>query len=85
VGRAGWLIVAAAAGYAWLVPDDSRLDLDWWTVIALAALAVLGELVEFVAAKRVAFGGPLHLDEGAAAVHDSLFLYGAGPAPGNIS
>ncbi len=50
VGLPGnWIIVAAAAGYAWLMPSDGRLDLGWETVIALVALAVIGEIVEFVA------------------------------------
>ncbi len=31
-------------------------------------------LVELVAPKRVAFGGALHLDEGAAAVHDHVHV-----------
>ncbi|HTU27053.1 MAG TPA: DUF456 domain-containing protein [Pirellulales bacterium] len=47
-----WLLVAAAAGYAWLVSDDSRLGLGWPTVTALAVLAVVGELLELVAASR---------------------------------
>jgi hypothetical protein len=47
-----WLIVAAAAGYAWLVPADGRLSLGWQTVVALAILAVLGELAELLAASR---------------------------------
>jgi len=47
-----WLIVAAAAGYAWLVPADVRHGLGWQTVIALAVLAVVGELAELLAASR---------------------------------
>jgi hypothetical protein len=47
-----WLIVAAAAGYAWLVPADGRMGLGWPTVAALAVLAVIGELVELLAASR---------------------------------
>jgi uncharacterized protein YqgC (DUF456 family) len=48
-----WLIVGAAAVYAWLVPaETSRLGLQWQTVAALAVLAVMGELVETVAAAR---------------------------------
>lgn len=45
-----WLMVAAAAGYAWLVPDDSRWDLSWRLVGVVAALAVVGEIVETAAA-----------------------------------
>ena len=41
-----WLIVAAAAGYAWLVPDGSRWDLSWPLVGVTAALAVVGEVIE---------------------------------------
>lgn len=47
-----WLIVAAAAVYAWLVSDDGRLGLGWQTVAALAVLAVIGELAELLAAAR---------------------------------
>ncbi|HEY1785037.1 MAG TPA: DUF456 domain-containing protein [Pirellulales bacterium] len=48
-----WLIVAAAALYAWLVPPiGGRLNLGWQTVAALAVLAVIGELVELLAASR---------------------------------
>ena len=32
------------------------------------------QLIELVAAERVAFGGALHLDEGAAAVHDHVHV-----------
>jgi uncharacterized protein YqgC (DUF456 family) len=50
VGLPGnWIIVVAAALYAWLFPGDSRLALSWSTVAALALLAVVGEVVEFVA------------------------------------
>jgi uncharacterized protein len=48
-----WLIVAAAALYAWLVPVEAgRPALDWSTVAALAVLAIVGELVETLAAAR---------------------------------
>jgi uncharacterized protein YqgC (DUF456 family) len=54
VGLPGnWVIVVAAAAYAWWMPGDTRAALGWDTVIALVALAVLGELFEFAAA---AFG-----------------------------
>jgi uncharacterized protein YqgC (DUF456 family) len=45
-----WLMVAAAALYAWLMPPESRTDLHWWAVIALLVLAIIGEILEFIAA-----------------------------------
>jgi uncharacterized protein YqgC (DUF456 family) len=44
-----WLMVAAAALYAWLMPEDLRIALSWTTVGALLALAIVGEIIEFVA------------------------------------
>lgn len=44
-----WLIVVSAAVYAWLVPDELRWDIGWWTVLALVVLALLGEALEFAA------------------------------------
>lgn len=44
-----WLIVAASAGFAWVVPDDSRWDLSWTLVGVIAGLAVFGEVIETVA------------------------------------
>jgi len=44
-----WLMVAAAAAYAWLVPEPSKLAVGWQVVAALAVLATLGEIVEFIA------------------------------------
>lgn len=50
VGLPGnWLIVVAAALYAWLVPADAATAVGWPAVATLAALAILGEVVEFVA------------------------------------
>jgi uncharacterized protein YqgC (DUF456 family) len=50
VGLPGnWLIVAAAALYAWLVGPDASTALGWPTVIAVLLLAVLGEVIEFAA------------------------------------
>ncbi len=44
-----WVMVAAAALYAWLSPDESQtvVALSWWIVLTLVGLAGLGELVEF--------------------------------------
>lgn len=44
-----WLIVAAAALYALVVPDDSRFDISWTTVAILLGLAIIGEIVETAA------------------------------------
>jgi uncharacterized protein len=44
-----WLIVAGAALYAWWVGPDAPTAIGWQTVIALAALAVVGEVIELVA------------------------------------
>lgn len=44
-----WLIVGTAAVYAWLLPGDTRAAITWPTVGVMAGLAVLGEIVEFVA------------------------------------
>jgi uncharacterized protein YqgC (DUF456 family) len=44
-----WLIVLAAAGYAWWLGPDAATSIGWNTVIALAGLAVLGEVVELAA------------------------------------
>jgi hypothetical protein len=50
VGLPGtWLIVLAAAGYAWWLPSDGRAAIGWSVVLALAVLAVLGEVVETMA------------------------------------
>jgi uncharacterized protein YqgC (DUF456 family) len=44
-----WLIVLATAGYAWWVGPDASTAIGWNTVLALAGLAVLGEVIELVA------------------------------------
>jgi uncharacterized protein YqgC (DUF456 family) len=50
VGLPGnWLIVAAAALYAWLMGADATTALGWPSVIAILVLAVLGEVIEFAA------------------------------------
>jgi hypothetical protein len=50
VGLPGnWLMVLAAACYAWLGPAAGNLQITWSTVWATAALAAGGEFAEFVA------------------------------------
>src|SRR4051794_10018940 len=46
-----WVIVASATLFAWLVPADgsSGIGMSWSAVLALAGLAILGEIVEFAA------------------------------------
>lgn len=44
-----WIVVAAAALFAWLAPHPNRDGLLWWTVGAVTLLAMLGELIEFAA------------------------------------
>ena len=44
-----WLMVAAAALYAYFIPATSPVHLGWGAVIALTVLAVLGELAELLA------------------------------------
>jgi uncharacterized protein len=44
-----WLMAAATAVYAYLVPAQSSAALGWKTVAALLALAALGEIVELAA------------------------------------
>ena len=51
-----WVIVGAAALYAWYVPADSSWDVSWTIVIALLVLATLGELIELLAGAMGARG-----------------------------
>ncbi|MDZ7618622.1 MAG: DUF456 domain-containing protein [Patescibacteria group bacterium] len=44
-----WLVLAAVVVYVWLVPADSAIAIGWKTVIALLVLAILGEIIEFLA------------------------------------
>ena len=44
-----WLVVALAAGFAWLFPHEAGRGIGWVTVGVAAGLAVLGEVIEFVA------------------------------------
>jgi uncharacterized protein len=51
VGLPGnWLMIVAAAGYSFFVPADSSVAIGWRTLVALVVLAVLGEIVELLAA-----------------------------------
>ncbi len=45
-----WLMVAATALYAWLVPTDASATIGWGVVLAVAIMAGLGELLEMAAA-----------------------------------
>lgn len=50
IGMPGnWLMVAATALYAWLVPHDAAASIGWGIVLVIALLAGLGELLEAVA------------------------------------
>lgn len=50
VGAPGnWLMVAAVALYAWLLPEQSPQDVSWPVVAALVVLASLGEVIELLA------------------------------------
>lgn len=42
-----WLIVACAALFAWLFPEDASRGITWTTVAVLAVIAILGEVFEF--------------------------------------
>lgn len=44
-----WIIVGLAALFAWLLPITGGRGIGWKTVAVLAGLAVVGEIVEFVA------------------------------------
>ena len=44
-----WIMVAATAGYVWLIPSDSALSISWTVAVVLAGLAALAELAEFAA------------------------------------
>lgn len=44
-----WLMVLAVAIYALFIPTDSPMVIGWAAVAALAVLAVVGEVVEFLA------------------------------------
>ena len=44
-----WIMVLAAAGYAWLVPGDVRVGIGWPVVAAAFVIALAGELAELLA------------------------------------
>lgn len=44
-----WIVLGLAALFAWLGPRDGSWGISWLVVAILAALAVLGEIVEFAA------------------------------------
>jgi uncharacterized protein len=44
-----WMVVALAAGFAWLFPEEAGRGIGWITVGAAAAFALLGEVIEFAA------------------------------------
>ena len=42
-----WIVVGLAAGFAWLFPAELGRGIEWRTVIVLAVIAGVGELIEF--------------------------------------
>ncbi len=42
-----WLMVVAAALYAWLAPTSGVTELAWSSVVVMAVLAAIGEIAEF--------------------------------------
>ena len=44
-----WLVVLGSALFAWLLPEDAGRGLAWASVFVLLGLAILGEVVEFLA------------------------------------
>ncbi|MFL5580583.1 MAG: DUF456 family protein [Gemmatimonadaceae bacterium] len=58
-----WVMVAAAVGYSYLVPDS----IGWFTIVAIALLAVVGEVLEFTISGRYArkYGGSRRAEWGA--------------------
>jgi uncharacterized protein YqgC (DUF456 family) len=44
-----WALLGLASLFAWLVPHDSSRGVSWNTVWILLALAIAGEIIEFVA------------------------------------
>jgi uncharacterized protein YqgC (DUF456 family) len=44
-----WMVVALAAGFAWIFPKEAGYGISWTTVGVALALAVVGEVIEFAA------------------------------------
>jgi uncharacterized protein YqgC (DUF456 family) len=44
-----WFVVAIAAGFAWLYPQESGHGISWVVVGVTAMIALAGEVIEFVA------------------------------------
>ena len=44
-----WIMLAAAVGYLFLLPAQSPVAIGWTTIFVLLVLAVIGELLEFLA------------------------------------
>jgi len=44
-----WIILGGAALFAWLLPEGADRGVTWTTIIVLLILAIVGEVVEFVA------------------------------------
>lgn len=42
-----WIIMGLATGFAWLFPTELGRGIEWRTVVILAVIAGVGELVEF--------------------------------------
>jgi uncharacterized protein YqgC (DUF456 family) len=44
-----WIVVGLAAAFAWLFPSAAGRGITWTTVFLLIGIAVIGEIIEFVA------------------------------------
>jgi uncharacterized protein YqgC (DUF456 family) len=44
-----WIVLAFALLFAWLVPLDGSRGVSWLVIAILAALAIVGEIIEFAA------------------------------------
>ena len=44
-----WIVVALAAGFAWLFPVAAGRGITWTTVFVLIGIAIVGEIIEFAA------------------------------------
>ena len=66
-----WFVLGLAALFAWWFPADAGRGVEWRTVVILAVLAVIGEVIEFVA------GAAGAAKQGASARAIALSLVGA--------